>query len=65
MTNHYSRILHNHSANGRVYGFPYDDIVGDASYIQDSAPREVTITLTPFAGGEASYPITQPPPWPW
>lgn len=62
VTNHYSRILHNHSANGRVYGFPYDDIVGDASYIQDSSPREVTITLTPFAGGEASYPITQAPP---
>ncbi|WP_433119143.1 beta-1,3-glucanase family protein [Micromonospora sp. CA-246542] len=62
ITNHYSRVLHNHSANGRVYGFPYDDIVGDASYIQDSAPREVTVTLTPFAGGEASYPIAQPPP---
>ncbi|MEU7926715.1 beta-1,3-glucanase family protein [Micromonospora sp. NPDC049107] len=62
VTNHYSRILHNHSANGRVYGFPYDDIVGDASYIQDSTPREVTVTLTPFAGGEASYPIAQPPP---
>ncbi len=56
VTNHYSRVLHRHSADGRAYGFPFDDVADDASYIQDTAPREVTITLTPFGGGAAGQP---------
>ncbi|WP_434741228.1 beta-1,3-glucanase family protein [Micromonospora sp. SH-82] len=51
VTNHYSRILHRHSADRKAYGFPFDDVVDDASYIQDHSPGEITITLTPFGPG--------------
>jgi hypothetical protein len=47
-TNHYARILHANSANGRAYGFPFDDVAGFASYIQDTAPSSLTLELTPF-----------------
>ncbi|SCG38375.1 beta-1,3-glucanase family protein [Micromonospora rifamycinica] len=53
VTNHYSRVLHRHSADGRAYGFPFDDVADDASYIQDVAPSEMVITLTPFGPGPA------------
>ncbi|WFE66155.1 beta-1,3-glucanase family protein [Micromonospora sp. WMMD714] len=53
VTNHYSRVLHRHSADGRAYGFPFDDVADDASYIQDVAPSEMIITLTPFGAGPA------------
>ncbi|MFY1703679.1 beta-1,3-glucanase family protein [Micromonospora sp. WMMA1923] len=51
VTNHYARVLHRHSADGKAYGFPFDDVVDDAAYIQDHSPGEVTVTLTPFGAG--------------
>lgn len=48
VTNHYARILHEQSADGRAYGFAFDDVADHASYIQDTAPRSLTLTLTPF-----------------
>lgn len=51
ITNHYARVLHRYAADGKAYGFPFDDVVDDSTYIQDTAPREMTITLTPFGGG--------------
>ncbi|WP_248827668.1 glycoside hydrolase family 64 protein [Frankia sp. Mgl5] len=47
-TNHYARVLHEHSADGRAYGFAFDDVAGFASYIQDTAPTSATLWLTPF-----------------
>ncbi|MFJ6197322.1 beta-1,3-glucanase family protein [Micromonospora sp. NPDC092111] len=63
VTNHYSRVLHRHSADGRAYGFPFDDVADDASYIQDTAPSEMTITLTPFGAGPVDAPpaVAEPP----
>jgi Beta-1,3-glucanase len=47
-TNHYSRVIHANTADGKAYGFPFDDVAGFASYIQDTAPSALTITLTAF-----------------
>ncbi|MFE0588392.1 beta-1,3-glucanase family protein [Micromonospora echinospora] len=51
VTNHYARVLHRHSADGRAYGFPFDDVAGHAAYLEDADPGEVTVTLTPFGAG--------------
>lgn len=48
VTNHYARILHEQHADGRAYGFAFDDVAEHASYIQDLAPSRVTLTLTRF-----------------
>lgn len=47
-TNHYSRIIHENTADGHAYGFPFDDVSGFSSFIQDTAPNAITVTLTPF-----------------
>ncbi len=49
VTNHYSRVLHEHTADGRIYGFAFDDVANFASFIQDTAPTRFTLNLTPFA----------------
>jgi len=48
VTNHYARILHAHTEDGKAYGFPFDDVGGFASYIQDNAPSALQLTLTAF-----------------
>lgn len=48
VANQYSRVMHANSADGRAYGFAFDDVVDFASFIQDPAPRGMTVTLTPF-----------------
>jgi len=48
VTNHYSRILHANTSNGKAYGFPFDDVADFAAYIQDGAPRTATVTLAAF-----------------
>ncbi|WP_063779664.1 beta-1,3-glucanase family protein [Streptomyces sp. AcH 505] len=58
ISNHFSRVLHENSVNGKAYGFPFDDVGDQASYIQDNAPRSMTLTLTPFGAGGP----TDPPP---
>lgn len=58
VTNHFARVMHKYSADGKAYGFAFDDVAGFASYIQDTAPTSLTITLGPFAAG------TVPPPSP-
>jgi Beta-1,3-glucanase len=49
VTNHYSRVLHENVADGRIYGFAFDDVADFASFIQDTAPTKFTLNLTPFA----------------
>ncbi|MGX7762170.1 beta-1,3-glucanase family protein [Streptomyces angustmyceticus] len=48
LTHHYAKALHAATRDGRAYGFAFDDVAGFASYIEDGAPREITLTLTPF-----------------
>jgi len=48
VVNHYSRVIHANVADGKAYGFAYDDVAEQASYIQDNAPKSVTLTLQPF-----------------
>jgi len=50
ITNHYSRVIHANTVDGKAYGFPFDDVGDFASYVQDSAPTGLTLTLTPFTG---------------
>ncbi|KUO14666.1 glycoside hydrolase family 64 protein [Streptomyces dysideae] len=50
LTNHYARAMHTATADGRAYGFAFDDVADFASYIQDTAPTGIRLTLTPFAG---------------
>ncbi|SFB47730.1 Beta-1,3-glucanase [Amycolatopsis marina] len=48
VTNHYARIMHANTVDGRAYGFAYDDVAEYASYVQDGSPSRFTVTLTPF-----------------
>jgi hypothetical protein len=58
--NHYSRIIHNNMADGKAYGFAYDDVGGFESLVHSGDPRSAAIILSPFTGG--SPPPTDPPP---
>jgi hypothetical protein len=72
VSNHYSRIIHENVADGRAYGFAFDDVADHASYIQDTKPSGITVTLTPFGSGNpdpgptatkaGSSPTLVPPP---
>ncbi|MCT2588973.1 beta-1,3-glucanase family protein [Streptomyces sp. N2-109] len=44
----YAKAMHAATVDGKAYGFAFDDVEGFASYIQDGAPAEITLTLTPF-----------------
>ncbi|MFD7705289.1 glycoside hydrolase family 64 protein [Streptomyces caelestis] len=48
LTNHYSKALHTATEDGRAYGFAFDDVADFASYIQDTAPTGLRLTLTAF-----------------
>ncbi|MBL7491642.1 glycosyl hydrolase [Frankia sp. AgB1.9] len=48
VTNHYARVLHEQTDNGHAYGFAFDDVAGQASYVEDHAPTQLTLVLTPF-----------------
>jgi hypothetical protein len=54
ISNHYSRVMHANSADGKAYGFAFDDVVDFASYIQDTSPTSITLTLTPFGSATPS-----------
>jgi hypothetical protein len=47
-TNVFSQAMHASSADGKAYGFPFDDVASFAAYVQDGAPTSITITLTAF-----------------
>jgi len=48
VTNHYSRVMHENTVDGKAYGFAFDDVCEHAPYIEDPAPTNLTLTLTPF-----------------
>ena len=45
---HYVKAMHEATEDGKAYGFAFDDVAGFASYIEDGAASEITLTLTPF-----------------
>jgi hypothetical protein len=47
-TNHYARVMHANTEDGKAYGFAFDDVAGFAAYIEDPAPTACTVTVTPF-----------------
>ena len=48
VTNHYSKVMHANTEDGKAYGFAFDDVASFASYIQDGAPTSIKVTLTPW-----------------
>ncbi|GGL63218.1 glycosyl hydrolase [Streptomyces fumigatiscleroticus] len=48
LTNHYAKAMHAATEDGKAYGFAFDDVADFASYIQDTAPTGIRLTLTAF-----------------
>ncbi|MEU0650906.1 glycoside hydrolase family 64 protein [Streptomyces albogriseolus] len=48
VTNHYARIIHAHMADGKAYGFAFDDVGHHESLVHDGDPRGASLTLDPF-----------------
>lgn len=48
ITNHYAKVLHGNTVDGKAYGFAFDDVAGFAPYVSDGAPTSITLTLTPW-----------------
>ncbi|WP_316751367.1 beta-1,3-glucanase family protein [Streptomyces herbicida] len=48
VTNHYAKAIHAATTNGKAYGFAFDDVADWASYIQDTRPQHLHLTLTSF-----------------
>ncbi|MEZ0092337.1 beta-1,3-glucanase family protein [Streptacidiphilus sp. EB129] len=68
-TNHYARILHAVSLDGRGYAFPYDDVQPDGGVDQSGAvidpdPTLLTVTIGPANGGSTVPPSPSPTPAP-
>ncbi|WP_229068616.1 beta-1,3-glucanase family protein [Actinoplanes sp. DH11] len=57
--NHYSRIIHANMADGKAYGFAYDDVGGFESLVHDGDPQQAGIIMSPFGAG--GNPPTPPP----
>ncbi|MEW1655341.1 beta-1,3-glucanase family protein [Streptomyces sp. NPDC093707] len=47
-THHYARAMHAATRDGKAYGFPFDDVGNFAAYVEDHAPKDLTLTLTRF-----------------
>ena len=48
IANHYAAVFHEHTEDGKAYGFAFDDVEDFASYVQDHGAGALEITLTPF-----------------
>lgn len=48
LTNHYAKAMHAATTDGNAYGFAFDDVADFASYVQDTAPTGIRLTLTRF-----------------
>lgn len=53
----YSRVMHEHSVNGRAYGFAFDDVAEFNPSIDEPEPTSVTMTLQPFGSSVATGPV--------
>ncbi len=59
--NLYSKIVHSAMADGKAYGFAFDDVGNFESLVHDDAPTSAAITLNPFSGGGAPNTGDTPP----
>ncbi len=48
VTNHYSRKVHSVMADGKAYGFAFDDVGAHESLVHDGNPQHAYITLDRF-----------------
>lgn len=48
VSNQYSRIIHEQMADGKAYGFAFDDVGAHESLVHDANPQEAFMTLEPF-----------------
>ncbi|GGY41450.1 sugar hydrolase [Streptomyces omiyaensis] len=48
VTNHYSRVIHERMADGKAYGFAFDDVGAHESLVHDGDPQQAYVTLDPF-----------------
>jgi hypothetical protein len=48
VTNHYARVMHENTVDGKAYGFAFDDVGEHAPYVSDLNPSSLTVTLTPW-----------------
>jgi Beta-1,3-glucanase/Ricin-type beta-trefoil lectin domain len=60
-TNQYAKIIHANMADGKAYGFAFDDVGNFESLVNDGDPRSAGITLNPFSGGGGGGGPTTPP----
>ncbi len=49
VTNHYSKKIHEQMADGKAYGFAFDDVGAHESLVNDGNPQTAYITLDPFS----------------
>jgi chitodextrinase len=68
-TNHYARLVHATSLDGRCYAFPYDDVTptggtDQSGFVTDGNPTLLSITLSAVhgSGGGGGTTTTPPPP---
>ncbi len=43
--NYYAKFWHTHGINGKAYGFPYDDVAGQAAYTAHGNPEYLLIAI--------------------
>ncbi|MFF1821010.1 glycoside hydrolase family 64 protein [Kribbella sp. NPDC058245] len=48
VTNHYSRKIHAQMADGKAYGFAFDDVGAHEALVHDGNPQTAYLTLDPF-----------------
>ncbi|MFJ2259388.1 glycoside hydrolase family 64 protein [Streptomyces sp. NPDC087844] len=49
VTNHYAKKIHEQMADGKAYGFAFDDVGAHESLVNDGNPQTAYITLDPFS----------------
>jgi hypothetical protein len=43
--NYYAKFWHDNAINGLAYGFPYDDVAGQSSFISHGSPQWLEIAV--------------------
>ena len=52
-SNLYAKVMHANEADGKAYGFPYDDVAGFSPSIYDTTASSASVTVAPFQGSSA------------
>ncbi|MFD5449446.1 MULTISPECIES: glycoside hydrolase family 64 protein [unclassified Streptomyces] len=48
VTNHYARVIHERTTDGKAYAFAFDDVGNHESLVHDGSPAQARLTLAPF-----------------